>query len=116
MTFGGGTLQQNIPVAWQNRSQQRIAVTVTISWLLICRTPQFTKNRLVRLFSVYAHPHQMSSQPGLTSPVASRLAKKPGKLPVLTNVKCCFCLFYKFSQLSDNNNKMHNYNSNVQNS
>jgi hypothetical protein len=61
MTFGGATLcGQNIPGAWQNRSQQRIAVTVTISWLLICRTPQFTKNRLVRLFSVYAHPHQMS--------------------------------------------------------
>jgi hypothetical protein len=35
MTFGGGNLRrQNIPVAWQNRqnrSQQRIAVTVTIS-------------------------------------------------------------------------------------
>jgi hypothetical protein len=35
MTFGGGNLRrQNIPVPWQNRqnrSQQRIAVTVTIS-------------------------------------------------------------------------------------
>jgi hypothetical protein len=35
-----------------------------------------------------------------------------GKLPILTNVKCCSCLFYKFSPLSvlsDNNTKMHNY-------
>jgi hypothetical protein len=34
MTFGGETLrEQNIPVAWQNRPQQRTAVTVTV---LVC--------------------------------------------------------------------------------
>jgi hypothetical protein len=38
---------------------------------------------------------------------------KAGKLCILTNVKCCSCLFYKFSPLSDNNNKMDNYNSTI---
>jgi hypothetical protein len=42
-----------------------------------------------------------------TSVVA--FANKAGKLTILTHVKCCFCLFYKVSPLSDNN-KMHNYN------
>jgi hypothetical protein len=42
-------------------------------------------------------------------PVASRLAI----VLVNYNVKCCYCLFYKFSPLSDNNNKIHNYNSHV---
>jgi hypothetical protein len=42
MTFGGGNQRgQKIPVAWQNQSQQSIAVTATISWLLICWTPLF---------------------------------------------------------------------------
>jgi hypothetical protein len=44
-----------------------------------------------------------------TSGVA--FGNKAGKLPILTNVKYCSCLFYKFSPLSDSNNKMHNYNS-----
>jgi hypothetical protein len=38
MTFGGRNLRgQNIALAWQNQSQQRIAVTVTTS----CSTPLF---------------------------------------------------------------------------
>jgi hypothetical protein len=46
-------------------------------------------------------------------PVASRFGNKAGKLLILMIVKCCSCLFYKFSPLSDNSNKMHNYNSNA---
>jgi hypothetical protein len=32
-----------------------------------------------------------------------------GKLPILTNVKSCSCLFFQFTPLSDYNNKIHNY-------
>jgi hypothetical protein len=54
-------------------------------------------------------------------PVASRLPIKLLNYPFLANVKCCSCVFYKLSPLSDNNNnnnnnnnnKMHNYNSYV---
>jgi hypothetical protein len=39
----------------------------------------------------------------LTSGVA--FENKPAKLPIVTNVTCCSCLFfYNFSPLSDNNN------------
>jgi hypothetical protein len=45
----------------------------------------------------------------LTSGVA--FGNKAGNLSVLTNLKCWSCLSYKLSPLSDNCNKMHNYNS-----
>jgi hypothetical protein len=45
--------------------------------------------------------------------LASGVALAACKLPILMNVKCCSCLFYKFSPLSDNYNEMRNFNTNV---
>jgi hypothetical protein len=73
MTFGGRNLRgQNIPVAWQNnqnRWQQRIAVTVTISWFLICWAPLFYERwTCPTVFRLRTPPPSVISQAGLTLP------------------------------------------------
>jgi hypothetical protein len=64
MTFGGRNLRgQNIALAWQNQSQQRIAVTVTTS----CSTPLFYE-RWTRPtdFRLRSPPSNVISQVSLT--------------------------------------------------
>jgi hypothetical protein len=62
-------------------------------------------DEIEKLFSRLTTTH-ISAKNMLTSGVA--FGNKAGKLPILVTVKCCSCLFYTFSPLSDNNNKMHN--------
>jgi hypothetical protein len=61
MTFGGGNLRgQNIhgvakPVTAENSGDSNNQLTFNL-----LNAAYFAKNGLVRQFSVYAHPHQMS--------------------------------------------------------
>jgi hypothetical protein len=87
MTFGGGNLRgQNIPVAWQNRSQLTAENSGRSNSQLIFKSverPYFTKDGLVRLFSIYARPHQLSYlRPSLTLRQI-RVMKWPTQMPDL---------------------------------
>jgi hypothetical protein len=85
-----------------------LQLTITVNMCKLCR------NRKVVFKVKTAHRWRffdISAKNLLTSGVV--FGNKAGKLPILANVKCCSCLFYKFSPFSDNNNKMHNYGSNV---